>query len=83
MRVDDVRFLTPYLAKDLPERDNVLRRELAAHLFDEQRLNAMLLGDVVHALFALGDRPGDEHRFKFAVVQFLGEPDDMPLARRR
>src|SRR5687768_8650138 len=75
-----VRSLAPDLAKDLDKRDHVLWRQLATHLLDEHRTDAMLLRYVVHVRFARWNSARDKYRFELLIVEPLRQPNNM--ARR-
>src|SRR5690606_11539316 len=77
MGVNDVGAEAAYLAIDLPKRNGVFKRQLAAHLLDVNRPDAGLIGEVDHVLFAPRHGARDEPAFDLAVVERLCQPCDV------
>ena len=77
VRVDDVGFKAPQLAKDLDDRGQVACAELPAHLGDDDRVDPVLGGEVPHVTLAVGDDAGDQLRDDPPVAQPRFEPRDV------
>ena len=61
-------------AVQLPDRDGVFRRDLAAHLRDDVRLDAQRRGEVAHVVLALRHYTRDQQRLHPAPTQACFEP---------
>ena len=73
----DVGLQLQEKAKQFEYHKNVARAELARHLLDYDRLNALLFSEVAHVTFGGRDGTGDEGRLEFAAVESSREPYDV------
>jgi hypothetical protein len=76
--VDDVRPLAQHQPVELPDRDRVLGRDLAAHLWDDVRADAERLGEVAHVVLARRHHARDQQRLDAADAQARLQPGHVP-----
>src|SRR5207248_11191148 len=62
---------------EFPDGERIFRRNLAAHLRDDERFDSMLSGEVAHLIFARRHNSRYEERLAFRALQSGGEPDDV------
>src|SRR5205085_2640741 len=77
VRVNHVRALALEETIEFPDGERVFRRNLAAHLRNDERLDSMLSGKVTHLIFARRHSSRDEERLAFRALQSGSEPDDV------
>ncbi len=57
VRVNDIRPLPPEQPEQFPDRDHIAPRNLAAHLRDNERLDALRGGEITHVILARRHSP--------------------------
>ena len=75
--VHEVRLFAQHQTKEFPDRQRILRRDLTAHVRQNERRDAGLFRDVTHVVLARGQDTRNEQRIVAVRLQAGRQPNNM------